>query len=113
MTEENEDEIDISVIDDEFDDPVVDADYPKTIAIVPGAFKPPHKGHLDMVRKYAAGADEVVVIISKPTKQGRYLPDGTEVTSEDSLKIWQTLAAGLSNVRIEASEEVAECRPVC
>ena len=107
MTEENEDEIDISVIDDEFDDPVVDADYPKTIAIVPGAFKPPHKGHLDMVRKYAAGADEVVVIISKPTKQGRYLPDGTEVTSEDSLKIWQTLAAGLSNVRIEASEDHA------
>lgn len=107
MTEENEDEIDISVIDDEFDDPVVDADYPKTIAIVPGAFKPPHKGHLDMVRKYAAGADEVVVIISKPTKQGRYLPDGTEVTSEDSLKIWQTLAAGLSNVRIEAPEDHA------
>tara|TARA_B100001094_G_scaffold227665_1_gene222197 strand:+ start:3676 stop:5754 length:2079 start_codon:yes stop_codon:yes gene_type:complete len=101
---EEEDEFDI---DNEDDDPVVDADYPKTIAVVPGAFKPPHKGHLDMVRKYAAGADEVVVIISKPTKQGRYLPDGTEITSEDSLKIWQTLAAGLSNVRIEASKEHA------
>ena len=101
---EQEDEFDI---DDEDDDPVVDADYPKTVAVVPGAFKPPHKGHLDMVRKYAAGADEVVVIISKPTKQGRYLPDGTEVTSEDSLKIWQTLAAGLSNVRIEASQDHA------
>lgn len=104
MTEE---EIEFDIIEDESDDPVVDTDYPKTIAIVPGAFKPPHKGHLDMVRKYAAGADEVVVIISKPTKQGRYLPDGTEVTSEDSLKIWQTLAAGLSNVRIEASEDHA------
>jgi len=101
---EQEDEFDI---DDEDDDPVVDADYPKSVAVVPGAFKPPHKGHLDMVRKYAAGADEVVVIISKPTKQGRYLPDGTEVTSEDSLKIWQTLAAGLSNVRIEASKDHA------
>ena len=101
---EQEDEFDI---DDEDDDPVVDADYPKTVAVVPGAFKPPHKGHLDMVRKYADGADEVVVIISKPTKQGRYLPDGTEITSEDSLKIWRTLAAGLSNVRIEASKDHA------
>ncbi len=105
MTEEEE--LDIEIIDDESEDPVVDADYPKTVAVVPGAFKPPHKGHLDMVRKYAAGADEVVVIISKPTKQGRYLPDGTEITSEDSLKIWQALAADLSNVRIEASKDHA------
>tara|TARA_R100001015_G_scaffold11922_1_gene4955 strand:- start:215 stop:1114 length:900 start_codon:yes stop_codon:yes gene_type:complete len=105
MTEDEE--LELEVIEDESDDPVVDADYPKTVAVVPGAYKPPHKGHLDMVRKYAAGADEVVVIISKPTKQGRYLPDGTEVTSEDSLKIWQTLASGLSNVRIEASKDHA------
>ena len=105
MTEDEE--LELEVIEDESDDPVVDADYPKTVAVVPGAYKPPHKGHLDMVRKYAAGADEVVVIISKPTKQGRYLPDGTEVTSEDSLKIWQTLAAELSNVRIEASKDHA------
>ena len=32
---EQEDEFDI---DDEDDDPVVDADYPKTIAVIPGAF---------------------------------------------------------------------------
>ena len=104
---EDEEEIELDIVDDESDDPVVDADYPKTVAVVPGAFKPPHKGHLDMVRKYASNADEVVVIISKPTKQGRYLPDGTEITSDDSLKIWQTLAAGLSNVRIEASRDHA------
>ena len=105
MTEEEEIELDI--IDDESDDPVVDADYPKMIAVVPGAFKPPHKGHLDMVRKYANMADEVVVIISKPTKQGRYLPDGKEITSEDSLRIWNVLIAGLPNVRIEASKDHA------
>jgi len=104
---EDEEEIELDIVDDESDDPVVDADYPKTVAVVPGAFKPPHKGHLDMVRKYASNADEVIVIISKPTKQGRYLPDGTEITSDDSLKIWQTLAAGLSNVRIEASRDHA------
>ncbi len=90
-------------MEDESDDPVVDADYPKTIAVVPGAFKPPHKGHLDMVRKYAEVADEVVVLISRPTKSGRRLPNGREVTAEDSLKIWDVLAAGMPNVRVEIS----------
>jgi cytidyltransferase-like protein len=101
---EQEDEFDIG---DEDDDPVVDADYPKTVAVVPGAFKPPHKGHLDMVRKYADMADEVVVIISKPTKRGRYLPDGREITSDDSLKIWQVMVSGMPNVSVEASKDHA------
>ena len=90
-----EDEFDI---EDESDDPVIDADYPKTIAIVPGAFKPPHKGHLDMVRKYAAMADEVIVLISMPTKSGRSLPNGKELTANDSLAIWKILTSDLSNV---------------
>ena len=45
--------------EDEDDDPVVDSDFSKTVAIVPGAFKPPHNGHLAMVREYARIADEV------------------------------------------------------
>mgnify|MGYP003143319761 CR=1 FL=1 len=101
---EQEDEFDIG---DEDDDPVVDADYPKTVAVVPGAFKPPHKGHLDMVRKYANVADEVIVLISKPTKKGRYLPNGREITSDDSLKIWNVLTAGLSNVKVEISSHAS------
>ncbi len=94
-------------IEDEDEDPVVDSDFPKTIAVVPGAYKPPHKGHLDMVRKYAEMADEVVVIISKPTKHGRYLPDGREITSADSLKIWNVLVSDLPNVKVEASKDHA------
>lgn len=97
---EQEDEFDI---DNEDDDPVVDAEYPKTVAVVPGAFKPPHKGHLDMVRKYADVADEVVVLISRPTKSGRKLPNGREITAEDSLKIWNVLTSGMPNVRVEIS----------
>lgn len=101
---EQEDEFDI---DDEDDDPVVDADYPKSVAVVPGAFKPPHKGHLEMVRKYANMADEVVVIISKPTKQARTLSNGREVTAEDSLKIWNTFVADLPNVEVSISKDHA------
>ena len=105
MQEEIDEEIDIDLdTEDELDDPVVDADFAKTIAVVPGAFKPPHKGHLDMVRKYADLADEVIVIISKPTKQGRYLPDGREITSEDSLNIWNILASDLPNVDVVTSK---------
>ena len=101
MTEDEE--LELEVIEDESDDPVVDADYPKTVAVVPGAFKPPHKGHLDMVRSYANIADEVVVLISRPTKSGRKLPNGREITAEDSLKIWNVLTTGMPNVRVEIS----------
>ena len=54
-----------------------------------------------MVRKYTEMADEVIVIISKPTKQGRYLPDA------DSLKIWNALISDMPNVKVEASKDHA------
>ena len=91
MTEEMEEEL------------VAEVSRPKTVAVVPGAFKPPHKGHLDMVRKYAGVADEVIVLISRPTRSGRRLPNGREVTAEDSLKIWNVLLRGLPNVRVGIS----------
>ena len=43
----------------------------RTIAIVPGAFKPPHLGHLSMVKQYASQADEVIVLVSSPLKANR------------------------------------------
>ena len=116
IEDENDVTIDLDVVDDESDDPVVDADFPKTVAIVPGAFKPPHKGHLGMVRKYLAGhgmdvpkADEVVVLVSNPTKSGRPiegLPGGT-LTPEQSMAIWQLLLAGMPGVRVEASSHAS------
>jgi len=80
-----------------------------TVAIVPGAFKPPHLGHLDMVRRYAEGdgvkrADEVIVLISNPLKQQRTIgKDGRPVTAEDSERIWELLAGGMPNVTIQRS----------
>lgn len=104
MQEEIDEDIEIDLDnEDETDDPVVDANYPKTTAIVPGAFKPPHKGHLDMVQKYSDIADEVIVLISKPTKSGRRLPNGREVNANDSESIWKVLTAPLSNVDVKVS----------
>ena len=96
LPEENED-----------DDPVVDSSFPKTVAIVPGAFKPPHKGHLAMVREYSNMADEVIVLISKPTKFGRALPNGREITANDSLKIWNLMVKDLPNVEVKISDHAS------
>jgi cytidyltransferase-like protein len=93
--------------EDEDDDPVVDSDFSKTVAIVPGAFKPPHNGHLAMVREYAAMADEVIVLISRPTKTGRSLPNGREITAEDSLKIWELLTSDIPNVEVGVSSHAS------
>jgi len=113
-------------IENEDDDPVIDVEFeeepfwgpeepeedvPETIAIVPGAYKPPHKGHLDMIIKYLTGeglsvpkADKVIVIISRPTKKGRYLPDGTEVGVKESIALWEQLLGGMPGVEVVPSE---------
>ena len=108
MTENEEDFIGyefkpVKEEENELDDPVVDSDFPKTIAVVPGAFKPPHKGHLDMVRKYSDLADEVIVLISRPVRSARKLPNGRVITAEDSEAIWKVLTAPLSNVDVRIS----------
>jgi cytidyltransferase-like protein len=56
------------------------------IAIVAGSFKPPHKGHLEMIKKYADMANKVYIFISPLS---RTLPiSKKEVTFEDSKKIF-------------------------
>jgi hypothetical protein len=55
------------------------------IALVPGAFKPPHRGHLDMIKQYVDKANAVIVFVSAIQ---RHLPTGEEVTFQVSKKIW-------------------------
>ena len=90
------------VKEDEDEDPVVDADYTgETIAFVPGAFKPPHMGHLKMVEQYArrSDIDRVIILISSPKKKNRMLDDGTVVKATHAEDIWKLLltSAGLSD----------------
>ena len=87
-------------IEDEDADPVGPS---MVVALVPGAFKPPHKGHLAMVEEYADEADEVVVLISAPLKSGRKLENGREITAEDSKRIWELMTSELSNVDVRIS----------
>lgn len=69
-----------------------------TIALFPGAFKPPHKGHLEVVEQLLDKADQVVVLISPKTRDG--------VTADESAQIWdlyKTIING--DVEVKISEE--------
>ena len=101
--EEGEEAVDIEFSDNEDADLVGSEAGRRKIALIPGAFKPPHRGHLGMVEEYAERADKVVILISSPLKSGRKLPNGREITAEDSKKIWDTLVSHLPNVDVEVS----------
>ena len=103
----NEQEDDESVELDVIDSDVVDATPAGApnmkIAVVPGAFKPPHRGHLAMVEQYAADNEQVKVLISNPLKKQRSLADGTVITARHALNMWNSLAGHLDNVEIVIS----------
>lgn len=74
----------------------VDSVRPFRIALVPGAFKPPHRGHLNMVERFSKinGIDKVIVLISRPLKSARTLPSGEIITAEHSKLIWEQFLVG-------------------
>jgi hypothetical protein len=74
------------------------------IALVPGSFKPPHKGHYQMVSLYAGMAKDVVVLISAPSeKSHRVTKNGKVITPEISKKIFELYVNKLPNVVVEIS----------
>ena len=99
--------------EEEAEDPVVDAEFEdepiegETVAVVPGAFKPPHMGHVDMVRKYAQDADRVIVLISSPTKGGRKLPNGKEITADHSERIWNLFVGSDPKIEVYKSSHAS------
>jgi len=70
-------------------------DFPMTesegevVAAVAGGFKPPHRGHLEMIQHYAQLADRVKLFIGQNPRAIRGDQSGRSVTAEQSLAIWQ------------------------
>ena len=82
---------------------LLEAEDQATIALFPGAFKPPHKGHFAVVKKLLEKADQVVILISPKTREG--------VTVDESLAIWElykTFLDGSVEVRVATGSPVAE-----
>jgi hypothetical protein len=75
----------------------------KTIAIFPGAFKPPHRGHFEVVKNLLGKADQVVVLISPKTRDG--------ISADESIAVWNVYKELLEpnvEVRIAAENPVKE-----
>ena len=75
------------------------SDY-NTVALVPGGFKPPHRGHLDMVKK-VAGADRILILMGSGGKSPRKIGDQV-IDYGLSAAIWSMFLedAGISNYDI-------------
>jgi len=78
----------------------------RTVAVIPGAFRPPHIGHVSMVQQYANRVDEVVVLVSSALRGNRSIGENS-ISAEQSRQVWQELLMdrGLSNVRVETSPQ--------
>lgn len=71
----------------------------KRVALFPGSFKPPHKGHFAVAEQLARtnGIDEVRVLISPLSRTNAA---GTHtITCEQSLAAWQIMAEELGNIK--------------
>jgi len=82
---------------------LLEAEDKPTIALFPGAFKPPHKGHFAAVKKLLEQADQVVILISPKTREG--------VTADESIAIWElykTLLDGSVEIRVAGESPVKE-----
>ncbi len=82
-------------------------DYQSTIALFPGNFKPPYKGHTEIVSKLLKVADQVVVLISPEIKDG--------VSADESKAVWDLYKPALEGyveIKISASNPFDEVTKV-
>jgi len=77
----------------------------QTIALLPGKYKPPHRGHLDMAKHYSEVADKVIVLIS-PIEVQLNSENTPSISAGLSAKIWDIYLSTveLGNVEVEISE---------
>jgi cytidyltransferase-like protein len=82
---------------------LLEAEDQPTIALFPGAFKPPHKGHFDVVEKLLKAADQVVVLVSPKTRDG--------VSADESVAVWNLYKNkfdGTVEIKISSASPVGE-----
>jgi hypothetical protein len=87
----------------------------RVVVLVPGSFKPPHKGHYEMVKTYSEmyPSGQVHVLISAPSaKSERSTKDGKVITPAAAEQLFKLYIAGntkmgvspLKNVHVVVSE---------
>ncbi len=79
----------------------------RVVVLVPGSFKPPHKGHYEMVKTYSETypTGHVHVLISAPSaKSERRTKDGKLITPAAAKQIFELYVQPLNNVTVSISE---------
>ena len=79
----------------------------RVVVLVPGSFKPPHKGHYEMVKQYSQmyPGGQVHVLISAPSaKSERRTKDGRLITPAAAKQIFELYIQPLNNVTVSVSE---------
>jgi hypothetical protein len=69
---------------------------PKKVALYPGAFKPPHRGHFELVQRLSKVADEVLIVISPIARDG--------ITAQQSLSAWKLYLPMLPKAKVVISD---------
>jgi len=78
------------------------------IALYPGAFKPPHKGHLEVIKQLLKQAKKVIILISNPLGATRKMPiSGRVIDASDAEEVWKKYIKGLNNVEIQVSADAS------
>ena len=64
---------------------------PLTIALFPGSFKPPHKGHFKAAEALAEAADIVYIFVSAPQLSGRAMKSGKTISADQAVQCWNAM----------------------
>ena len=75
--------------------PLLEDESQETIAIYPGKFKPPHKGHFDVAKQLLNKADKIIIAISDKEVEG--------ISAKQSKAVWElynTLLDGKLDIKI-------------
>tara|TARA_Y100000592_G_scaffold50021_1_gene79205 strand:- start:11089 stop:14289 length:3201 start_codon:yes stop_codon:yes gene_type:complete len=61
------------------------------IALFPGSFKPPHKGHVLAAQELAKDADIIYILVSAPQLSGRALKSGGTISADQAIQCWNAM----------------------
>ena len=77
---------------------------PQSIAVIPGGFKPPHRGHVAMAKHFNSLAEVTLIIMGHGAKTNKRTIAGQEVSFDVSKNLWSLMgdAVGLDAYIVEA-----------